>query len=175
MPTEDESKPSRASSSPLRLIGRTDVARGRDAVAPGVTTPHGTSVGARIEALRDAAAALERALHALEEDATLARRAEISRHALQLSRAADGVPSRALRAATRRAAASARTLADLPYRTPTSDEVARVGAQLDTVRVGCDVLDEQLHDALRTMMQASLRPATEAPPEPGDAPTSTRS
>jgi hypothetical protein len=118
-----------------------------------------------VERLREAVATMERALRLLETDATVARRAEIARHAMELSRAADALPSPALHRATQRAATSARALAELPYRTPTPDEVARVAAQLDAVRLGCDMLDEQLRDALRTMLEESLRPSADSPPD----------
>jgi hypothetical protein len=121
--------------------------------------------------LREAAVTVERALRAAE--ACVASRAgpatspsdeprdALVRHAVRMMILAADVPSPALRAAVMRAGAECRDLANVLYRGPTPEDVAQAAARLEAVRVGCDVLDEQLSDALRAMLRASLRPPSD--------------
>jgi hypothetical protein len=138
---------------------------------------HGS--GAEVEMLREAAVAVERALQAAEQRVASGRdpatpgdeqRDALTRHAVRLMDIATDLPSPALRAAAMRAGADCRDVANVLYRGSAPDDVARARARLEAVRVGCAILEEQLSDALRAMLRASLYPPSDSASLVRDAP-----
>ena len=157
---------------PLRLVpggvDRASVGRGAGGESAPPPACRRRGAGAALEMLREAAVTMERALRAagesLASDGASASstsdewRDEFARQAVRLVDLAVDVPSPALRAAALRAGADCRDLANVLYRGPTPGDLARAAARLDALRAGCDVLEEQLSDALREMLRASLCP-----------------
>jgi hypothetical protein len=147
------------------------------ALAPRTHRRHGS--GAEVEMLREAVVTVEQALRAAEQRVASGsdpatpndeQRDILTRHVVRLMEFAMDLPSPALRAAVMRAGADCRDVANVLYRGSASDDVARARARLEAVRVGCDILEEQLGDALRAMLRASLYPSSDSASPVGDAP-----